>query len=106
MQPSHKFSWLCVWLSLVLFLGLTYSFGVQSNSLLPGENLLAVGVGLILVAGVMGSARTGNWTTRDERVIPNRLEWLVGLTGAVLFACPFLHVLLLIFLEVLRGKIF
>lgn len=85
-----------VWLTIVLLVGVTFSFTRhETNSILPGEFLLIVGIGLIMVGCILGSARTGKWTTWDGRVSPNRLEWFLGLTGAVLFIAPFVHVLLL-----------
>ncbi|MBI2397483.1 MAG: hypothetical protein HYV17_06760 [Xanthomonadales bacterium] len=95
---------LFLWLVFVLIAGLGYSFAVRSSSLLPGQSLMVVGVALIMLGGVLGSARTGKWFTWDGRVIPNRIEWFFGLTGAVLFVSPFLHVLLLFLLQVVGAK--
>ena len=82
------------WLALVLLSGVAYSFSVQSSSLLPGEALLAPGVALIMLGGVLGSARTGKWMSWDGPVHPTQLEWFIGLTGVALFLSPLLHVLL------------
>ena len=104
MQIFRRSPWLSIWLLFVLGAGLSYSFAIRSISILPGENLLMVGMGLIVAAGVVGSARTGKWFTWDGRVIPNRLEWRIGLTGAVLFISPLLHVFLVFVAGVCGGR--
>jgi hypothetical protein len=86
--------WFRIWFALVLLSGLAYSFSVRSSSLLPGEALLVVGVGLIMLGGVVGSARTGKWMSWEGSVLPTKLEWFLGLTGFALFLSPLLHVLL------------
>jgi hypothetical protein len=94
--------WLTAWLVGVLVLGVAYSFSVRSSSLLPGELLLVVGVAVIFVGGVLGNARTGRWFSWQGRVVPSNLEWFLGLTGAVLFVSPLLH-LALVFLASQLG---
>ena len=54
----------------------------------PGVWLLFFGGGLVWVGGIIGSARTGSWFTWQEKVQPTHFEALMGLTGALLAACP------------------
>ena len=96
--------WLYLWLLFVLISGVNYSFAVRTSSLLPGSDLLFVGIGIIVIGGMLGNARTGKWSTWDGRVVPNRLEWFLGHTGAVLAVSPFMHVLLLLLMDVARAK--
>ena len=98
--------WLAIWLLLVLTAGIAFSFARQKGSnLVPGESLFTVGLGLIVVAGIIGSARTGQWFSWDGPVVPSRAEWVIGLTGAALFLAPLLHVLFLFFGSALFGHV-
>jgi hypothetical protein len=97
--------WLSIWLLLVLTAGVVFSFArQQSSNLVPGASLLMAGLGLIFAAGIVGSARTGQWFSWDGPVIPSRAEWVIGLTGVALFLAPLLHVLLLFLASVLFGQ--
>lgn len=98
--------WLYLWLSTVFLGGLAYSFAqIVSDNFFPGSILLPVGFGIIVVAGILGGARTGKWTTFDGRVVPTNLEWFVALTGATLFVSPIANLLLTVSLTAfgLRG---
>jgi hypothetical protein len=94
MSSLLRSRWFRLWLALVLFGGVAYSFSVRSESLLPGEALCIAGVALIMLGGVVGCARTGKWMSWEGSVLPTPLESALGLTGITLFLSPLLHVLL------------
>jgi hypothetical protein len=82
---SHGVTW---WLGIVLAVGVAVVLLEGAESFFPGAWLMFVGTGFVLVGAILGSFRTGNWTSPGQRVHPTPFEALVGLTGLTLALCP------------------
>jgi hypothetical protein len=77
----------------VVLVGSLFVLLEGSEGLFPGVWLMFAGTGLVMVGAIAGSARTGSWSTWDEKVYPTYFEALVGLTGVALAASPFIVLL-------------
>ena len=88
---EERFSWsqgVTWWLVIVLAVGVAAVLLEGAEAFFPGAWLMFAGTGLVLVGAILGSFRTGNWTSPGPRVQPTPFEALAGLTGVALALCP------------------